>query len=1059
MLKILLKWLVFATLAVSCSKKEKSPLNGNGDPIIGEQYDENLKYPKGIPLFVILIKLNNPALLSSITKDESGQYSVDENLKNSLLKEQSEVIEKLKAISPDIKIVYRYRMILNALAIEAPQEVARQISQLNLGIESNDFFNDSSNSQLQLQSSPSPVNNDIVSLIEADKIHKYFKEINADGESFPIKGRGIKVGVIDSGIDYTHSVFSGPGDPAVHKSIDSSRETAFFPTNKVKGGRDFVGDSFSISTDQYKDQIPVPDNNPMDGDKEHSHGTSVSALIAGKGDGINTQDGIAPEAGLYALKVSNGVGTSSMVVLAAMEYAADPNEDTSINDRLDIINISIERHFGKPHGLYNEAITNLTKAGMVVIAAAGNKGTESNIIGAPGTANEAISVAASVSFPKNEENYTPAVRFQSQNYPAFFSKFKEVEVEGAMTTPFSEISDLKGKLFHIGLADSDLTQEQKEGLKGHVALIDRGKVPFTEKIERAHEAGAIGVVIINNEKGENNRPIQIKKKFPIPMVFITLGVGQIIKEELELGEVRIDFKPEVIEKSEVIDTMASFSSQGPRNLDSLIKPEITAPGVGILSAKQGTGTGGSVKYGTSLASPIVSGVAALLLQYRKNLSPAQVKSMIVNTGSLINNPEEERYLISRQGAGRVNAYRALTTDVVVSKPTISLGHISVSDQMTSIENFQVENVTDHRVTYKFDSVNSETMELSLSSNNQVDLEPGEKTNIDVSILLKTREDFVTKEANAFIKISNGTRSVGFIPVLAIISKSTKIQLDQALIDAPNLFSSTGQNVEVTLTNDSPNEGVAYFFNLLGEDNSRSNASSSYGCDLQSSGYRLIRDENGKKLLQVAVKFFNPVDNWRACTVTVEMDFNGDGVPEKILKSFHIKDLPWLHETNIKNLKFVTLIINFIKYWELSQMNLTVHELLKQSHEGLSTMYAFSYSTISIVEVPVDKFGGNSDIYLKVYASFEGIQTSKHDFLLGDRNSWQKISLNPRKSGYTDLPMDVNLDPWETKPISIRKGSNQKEPLILYFPRNSFTRGRGLDNQFFIPTPTFKTTNN
>ena len=519
---------------------------------------------------------------------------------------------------------------------------------------------------------------------------------------------------------------------------------------------------------------------------------------------------------------------------------------------------------------------------------------------------------------------------------------------------------------------------------------------FSEKIERAYKAGAIGVVIINNEKGEyNDSPLKIDKKYPIPVVFITMDIGEIIKKELELEEVHIDFKPEMIEKPEVIDTIAKFSSRGPRNLDSLIKPEITAPGVMILSAKQGTGTGGLVNHGTSFSSPIVSGVAALLLQYRKNLSPGQAKSMIVNTGSLIGDPdEEEPYLISRQGAGRINAYRALTTEIVVSKPTISLGHVSVSDKKTLIESFQVENVTDHQVTYEFDSVNSQTMELSFISNNQVDLAPGEKTNIDVSIQLKTREEFVTEEANAFIKISNGTRPVGFVPILAIISKSTKIHLDQMLIDAPHLSFSTGQNVELTLTNESPNEGSAYLFNLLGQDSrnlSPEQASLSYGCDLQSSGYRLIRDENGKKLLQIAVKLFNPVNNWNACTVTVKMDFNGDRIPEEILESFHLKDLPWLHDINIniQNLKFVTLVIDFIKYHFLSQTEIEINDLLAQSHKSVSTMYAFSYSTVSIVEVPVGHLG-KKDIYLKVYVSFQGTQENfKHDLLSGTENSWQK----------------------------------------------------------------------
>ena len=808
MWKTLLNCLIITSFLISCSKKEKSPVNGNGDPIIDEQYtDENMKFPKGIPLFIALIKLNNPALLSSAVKSETGEYSLDPNLKNSILEEQAEVIGKLKAISSKIKILQRYKMVLNGLAIEAPQSVAREINELKLGfIESNEpFMNDSSSSQNQ---DISLSTNNINSLTGADKVHKHFKEIQATSteNTFSIKGRGVTVGVIDSGIDFTtHRVFGGPGDPAVHKSIDPSKDTAFFPNNKIKGGRDFVGESFSISSNIYTDQIPRPDNNPMDGDKKDGHGTVVASIIAGKGDGIHTQDGIAPEAELYALKVSNGLGTSTMNILSALEYSADPNGDTSPEDRLDIVNISMEIPFGRPQGLYNEAITNLTKGGVLVIAAAGNQGPEPNIVGMPGTADDAISVASSLSFPKREDNDEPAIKFQIPNQPPILSKFKE----GDMTTPISKIHSLKGKLFYIGLAREDLNQEQKNQLKGQVALIDRGEISFSEKIQRAYEAGATGVVIINNVEGEYDGPITGENKYPIPGAFITMDMGQIIKSELDQGEeILIDFKPtETIEKSQVIDTIAEFSSQGPRNLDSLIKPEITAPGVDIFSAKPGTGVEGIPVEGTSVSSPIVSGIAALQLQYRKNLSPNQVKSTIVNTGALINDLEKGLYPISRQGAGRVNAYRALKTEVVFSKPTISLGHISVTDQMNVTRSFYVENIVNHHVTYHLSSLDSETMKISFSKT-QIDLAPGEKTEVDVYIQLKPGES-ITGESNGFIKISKGSQFIGFIPILAIISKTTKIQVDQMLIDSHGLSDSTGKNVEVTLSNESSNEGSAF----------------------------------------------------------------------------------------------------------------------------------------------------------------------------------------------------------------------------------------------------------
>ncbi len=1048
----LLKWIVLGTFVVSCSKNEKSPLNENGNPIIGDHYsDENMNFPGGVPVFVALIRLNSPALLNSAKKEASGQYSVDMDLKDSLLEEQEEAIEKLKAISPDIKFLYKYRMVLNALAIQAPQSVASQINQLKLGfIESNEPFR---SRHFHSQGHSPSAHNNVASLIGADKIHKYFKGVSSNGDLVPIKGQGIRVGVADTGIDFTHRTFGGAGDPAVYNSIDPSKDTAFFPNNKVKGGKDFVGESFSMESGSYEDQIPVPDNNPID---TNGHGTAVASILAGKGDNVNTYDGVAPEAELYALKISSKSGSSTMVFLASLEYAADPNADFSLQDRLHIVNFSLESPSGRPQSLYNQAIANLTKAGVMVVAAAGNQGFEEpNVVGSPGTADHAISVAASVSTYK--ENDMPAIKFQSPNHPLLLTKFREGEED--MTIPVSQLpSGLTGKLVHIGLANKDLSQEQKDQVKGCVALIDRGEVSFSEKIGRAYEAGAIGVVIINNVEGHFNAPIRGDKSYPVPGVFITSDIGKILKENLEQGVVDVDFKPiEGIERPEVIDAMAAFSSRGPRSIDSLIKPEITAPGVKNHSAKWGTGYEGIKQDGTSFSSPIVSGVLALLLQYKKNLSPAQAKSMILNTGSLINNPEEEGlYPISRQGAGRLNAYRALTTDIVSSRPTISLGHISVDDQMTLVENFQVQNLADHQVTYTFDPVNSDTMKLFLSKT-QVNLASGEKKDITVSIQLKARDEIVA-EANAFIKISKGTQFMGFIPILAIISKSTNINLDQLLIDAPNLSSSMGQNVEVTLSNESPNKGSAFLFNLLGRDSrnlSSDHASASHGCDLQSSGYRLVY-RDGKKFLQLAVKLFNPVSNWKTCTVTAEIDYNGDLVTDEWLRGAYVKEVPWLKEINHPDFKFGTLVFDMHKYLKLQQNRVSGQELLVGSYKSLSRMYAFPHSTISIVEIPVNRFG-NLDIRLKIYVSFKGIDTFKRDILSSESttNFWQKISLNPEKSGYRDIPMEVELEPGASKKIRIKKGLNRKEALIGYFPRNFFTTGYGQDNQSFIPGPVFK----
>ena len=262
----------------------------------------------------------------------------------------------------------------------------------------------------------------------------------------------------------------------------------------------------------------------------------------------------------------------------------------------------------------------------------------------------------------------------------------------------------------------------------------------------------------------------------------------------------------------------------------------------------------------------------------------------------------------------------------------------------------------------------------------------------------------------------------------------------------------------------PMKDLLSLFNLLGRDsrNLRSeNVSLSYGCDLQSSGYRIIKGKNEKNFLQVAVKLFNPVNNWKACTIKVEMDLDGDQNPDQMLQSFHAKDLPFLNQMNVStdNMEFVTLIIDQKKYREIQQLSwfLPPQQILINSYQGVSRMQAFPYSTISIVEVPADKFEnkGIENIHLKVSVTFRGIETSKQDFLSGGSNLWKKISLNPRQSGYRDIPPEVDLGPGESRTINITKGSNKRESLIIYFPRNFFTTGYGQDDQFVIPAQTFK----
>ena len=186
-------------------------------------------------------------------------------------------------------------------------------------------------------------------------------------------------------------------------------------------------------------------------------------------------------------------------------------------------------------------------------------------------------------------------------------------------------------------------------MKGKVALIDRGEVTFVEKINRAVAAGAVGVVMVNNV---DSPPIPMggTADYAIPAVMIRQRAGTEIKTAIQENTVNVTFKDDMfLERKELIDSLASFSSYGPRSFDSLLKPELAAPGVAITSAFSGQGERGVRASGTSMAAPHVSGVVALMRQYRATMSPALIKNMLVASARPMHSPAGVRYRTFQQG--------------------------------------------------------------------------------------------------------------------------------------------------------------------------------------------------------------------------------------------------------------------------------------------------------------------------------------------------------------------------------------------------------------------------
>lgn len=185
-----------------------------------------------------------------------------------------------------------------------------------------------------------------VALVKADQIW----------ETYETKGEGIRVGIIDTGIDYTHPALGG----------------GFGDGFKVEGGYDFVNE----------------DTDPMD---DHDHGTHVAGIVAANSDDLI---GVAPEATLYGLKALDSYGSGyDYQIIAAIEWTVDPNGDNDPSDRLDVVNMSLGGR-GDAYDPLADAVNAAVEMGVVYCVAAGNN-YDFWQIGTPGTAEKAITVGAS----------------------------------------------------------------------------------------------------------------------------------------------------------------------------------------------------------------------------------------------------------------------------------------------------------------------------------------------------------------------------------------------------------------------------------------------------------------------------------------------------------------------------------------------------------------------------------------------------------------------------------------------------------------------------------------
>lgn len=521
----------------------------------------------------------------------------------------------------------------------------------------------------------------------------------AAAQAAGVDGIGVRVAVLDSGIDYTHYNLEGSGIVADFTENDPTIiETGTFPTAKVVGGFDFVGEAW---TGAAAGPALAQDPDPLDKGAGAGHGSHVADIIAGKStDGLHK--GVAPGASLYAVGVCSKVTTScsGLALLQGMDFALDPNGDLDIADAVDVVNMSLGSSYGQREDDLSFASANAVKLGVVVVASAGNSADKPYIVGSPSSTPEVISVA---------QTQVPSAKL-------YRITAGTVTVGGSWQPWSAAPASVSGLLAYdttsgatrVGCTNAaGANPWAGTPFTGKVLLVDRGTCAISMKVSNGAAAGALAVVIANNAaQAPGDLPPDFSFGGGVPSVAgysITRVDGTALKTQVG-ATTTID----PATATSLVGNMVSSSSRGPSFSYNAIKPDIGAPGAS-LSAQYGTGNGETAFGGTSGAAPMVSGSAALVIHRFPGITPPEVKARLMNTGETnigINPVGLPGYLapITRIGGGevRVNAAIAATTaawDADNLTGSLSYGYQAITGSPAFQKTVLVRNYTNAGRTY------------------------------------------------------------------------------------------------------------------------------------------------------------------------------------------------------------------------------------------------------------------------------------------------------------------------------------------------------------------------
>jgi minor extracellular serine protease Vpr len=488
-----------------------------------------------------------------------------------------------------------------------------------------------------------------------------------------LTGRGVKVGIVDTGIDIDHPAFGGSGTPG----------STTFGTTRVAYGYDFVGDAYNANpASPAYSPVPVPDDNP---DDCGGHGTHVAGIVGANGGGIK---GVAPGVTLGAYRVFGCEGSSSAdVIVAALERA--------YADGMQVINQSLGAARQWPQYPTAQVSSRLVNKGVIMVASIGNSGPGGNpadalfAAGAPGVGAKVIGVASydNGGVEQTAFSVSPDGRLVGFN-----------PTTGSPTPPTTGSLPL-AKTGTTTTADDACSALAAGSMAGKAVLIRRGTCTFVAKAQNAQAAGASAVVLYNNAAGQLN-PTVAGAGVTIPVVAITQEDGAVLDSRIGAGPTTLTWGTQVVTVPlSTAGLISTFSSYG-LAADLSLKPNIGAPGGSIRSSYPLELGGVAYLSGTSMSAPHVAGGVALILEARPRISANAMMGRLQNSADpkLWNGNPGLGFLdqVHRQGAGMLDIVGTIDATTVVEPSQLSVGESEFGPKTYTI---RVTNQAGAPVTY------------------------------------------------------------------------------------------------------------------------------------------------------------------------------------------------------------------------------------------------------------------------------------------------------------------------------------------------------------------------